>query len=207
MPQPPYSPDLPPCDFFLFSKLKRPMKRRRYATLDEIKMASKEELKKIFKNDFFEVLRRLEKPLAQIWPETNISPLTDCTFSCSLVDTVCPDTSSRGLQKEVVSLRGQLGRALDTLHDKERLLKERKNVREWITECRRDDTSYREASQTKEQKWKRRRLEMSHSRSHHCRGVQLSFSHGQDKIMLEKAFTLRGLEIPCFIVHETNVKS
>ncbi|UYV74793.1 hypothetical protein LAZ67_12001006 [Cordylochernes scorpioides] len=52
MPQPPYSPDLAPCGFFLFPKLKRPMKGRRYATLDEIKTASKEELKKIFKNDF-----------------------------------------------------------------------------------------------------------------------------------------------------------
>ncbi|UYV65031.1 hypothetical protein LAZ67_3002872 [Cordylochernes scorpioides] len=47
MPQPPYSPDLPPCDFFLFPKLKRPMKGRGYATLDEIKTASKKELKKI----------------------------------------------------------------------------------------------------------------------------------------------------------------
>ncbi|UYV76008.1 hypothetical protein LAZ67_13002114 [Cordylochernes scorpioides] len=52
MPQPPYSPDMTPCDFFLFPKLKRPMKGRRYAMLDEIKTASKEELKKIFKNDF-----------------------------------------------------------------------------------------------------------------------------------------------------------
>ncbi|UYV74744.1 hypothetical protein LAZ67_12000768 [Cordylochernes scorpioides] len=51
MPQLPYSPDLAPCDFFSFPKLKRPMKGRRYATLDEIKTASKEELKKI-KNDF-----------------------------------------------------------------------------------------------------------------------------------------------------------
>ncbi|UYV79263.1 K02A2.6-like [Cordylochernes scorpioides] len=51
-PQPPYSPDLASCDFFLFPKLKRPMKGRRYATLDEIKTASKEELKKILKNDF-----------------------------------------------------------------------------------------------------------------------------------------------------------
>ncbi|UYV62166.1 hypothetical protein LAZ67_1008078 [Cordylochernes scorpioides] len=49
---PPYSPDLAPCDFLLFPKLKRPMKGRRYATLDEIKTASKEELKKILKNDF-----------------------------------------------------------------------------------------------------------------------------------------------------------
>ncbi|UYV72461.1 hypothetical protein LAZ67_9003248 [Cordylochernes scorpioides] len=54
MPQPPYSPDLAPCDFLLFPKLKRPMKGRRYATLDEIKKASKEELKKILKNDFLE---------------------------------------------------------------------------------------------------------------------------------------------------------
>ncbi|UYV67597.1 hypothetical protein LAZ67_5001331 [Cordylochernes scorpioides] len=53
MPQPPYSTDLAPCDFFLFPKLNRPMKGRRYATLDEIKTASKEELKNIFKNDFF----------------------------------------------------------------------------------------------------------------------------------------------------------
>ncbi|UYV68230.1 SRM [Cordylochernes scorpioides] len=53
MPQPPYSPDLPPCDFFLFPKLKRPMKGRRYATLDEIKTASKEELKKIEKKKDF----------------------------------------------------------------------------------------------------------------------------------------------------------
>ncbi|UYV78297.1 hypothetical protein LAZ67_16000889 [Cordylochernes scorpioides] len=50
--QPPYSPDLAPCDFFMFPKLKRPMKGQRYATLDEIKTTSKEELKNIFKNDF-----------------------------------------------------------------------------------------------------------------------------------------------------------
>lgn len=52
MPQPPYSPDLAPCDFFLFPKLKRPMKGRRYATIEEIKTASKEDLNKITKNDF-----------------------------------------------------------------------------------------------------------------------------------------------------------
>ncbi|UYV85044.1 hypothetical protein LAZ67_X004391 [Cordylochernes scorpioides] len=57
MPQPPYSPDLPPCDFFLFPKLKRPMKGRRYATLDEIKTASKEELKKILKKYFLKCFK------------------------------------------------------------------------------------------------------------------------------------------------------
>ncbi|UYV63804.1 hypothetical protein LAZ67_2005705, partial [Cordylochernes scorpioides] len=49
MPQPPYSLDLAPCDVFLFPKLKRPMKGRRYATLDETKTTSKEELKNIKK--------------------------------------------------------------------------------------------------------------------------------------------------------------
>ncbi|KAG5344387.1 SETMR methyltransferase, partial [Acromyrmex heyeri] len=66
MPQPPYSSDLAPCDFFLFSKLKRPMKGRRYATIEEIKTASKEELNKITKNDFLK-LRGLEKTLAQVY--------------------------------------------------------------------------------------------------------------------------------------------
>ncbi|VEN52316.1 unnamed protein product [Callosobruchus maculatus] len=53
VPQPPYSPDLAPCDFFLFPKLKRPVKGRRYATIEELKTASKEDLNKIRKTDFF----------------------------------------------------------------------------------------------------------------------------------------------------------
>ena len=52
MPQPPYSLDLASCEFFLFPKLQRPMTERRYATIEEIKAASKEELNKITKNDF-----------------------------------------------------------------------------------------------------------------------------------------------------------
>lgn len=35
--QPPYSPDLAPCDFFLFPKLKKSMKGHRYSTIEEIK--------------------------------------------------------------------------------------------------------------------------------------------------------------------------
>ena len=41
MPQPPYSPDLAPADFFLFPKLKTPMKGKRFATIEEIKEKSK----------------------------------------------------------------------------------------------------------------------------------------------------------------------
>ena len=50
--QPPYSPDLASCDFFLFQKLKKPMKGRRFATIEEIKTASLEELKAIQKSAF-----------------------------------------------------------------------------------------------------------------------------------------------------------
>ncbi|UYV74077.1 hypothetical protein LAZ67_11002043 [Cordylochernes scorpioides] len=46
-------------------KLKRPMKERRYATLDEIKTASKEELK----NDFLKCFEDWKKPLAQAYKE------------------------------------------------------------------------------------------------------------------------------------------
>ena len=47
--QPPYSPDLDSCDFFLFPKLKKPM---RFTTIEEIKTASLEELKAIQKSAF-----------------------------------------------------------------------------------------------------------------------------------------------------------
>ena len=44
MPQPPYSPDLAPAEFFLFPKLKTTMKGKRFATIEEIKEKSKQEL-------------------------------------------------------------------------------------------------------------------------------------------------------------------
>ena len=44
MPQPPYSPDLVPASFFLFPKLKTPMKAKRRATIEEIKEKGKQEL-------------------------------------------------------------------------------------------------------------------------------------------------------------------
>ena len=47
MPQPPYSPDMAPCDFFLFPKIKRTLKGRRFAAIHDIKSASLKELKAI----------------------------------------------------------------------------------------------------------------------------------------------------------------
>jgi len=52
MSQLPYLPDLAPCDFFLFSKIKRTLKGRRFASIDEIKSASLKELKTISKPEF-----------------------------------------------------------------------------------------------------------------------------------------------------------
>ena len=48
----PYSPDLAPCVFFLFPRLKRPMKGRRFATIEEIKTESLKELKDIPKSAY-----------------------------------------------------------------------------------------------------------------------------------------------------------
>ena len=44
MPQPPYSPELDPADFFLFPKLKTPMKGKRFVTIEEMEEKPKQEL-------------------------------------------------------------------------------------------------------------------------------------------------------------------
>ena len=43
--QPPYSPDLAPCDFFLFPKLKYPLRGTRHESIEAIKINSLKELK------------------------------------------------------------------------------------------------------------------------------------------------------------------
>ena len=47
-----YSPDLVRADYFFFSKLKAPMKGKRFATIEEIKEKSKQKLLAIPKNAF-----------------------------------------------------------------------------------------------------------------------------------------------------------
>ena len=37
LPHPPYSPDMAPCDFWLFFRTKKPMKGKRFSSLEEIK--------------------------------------------------------------------------------------------------------------------------------------------------------------------------
>ena len=50
MSQPPYSPDMAPCDFFLFPKIKRTLKGRRFTAIDRV----------------WEVYRGLEEALEQV---------------------------------------------------------------------------------------------------------------------------------------------
>ena len=52
MPQPPYSPDMAPCDFFLYPKIKGTLKGRRFTAIDDIKSASLKELKATPKIEF-----------------------------------------------------------------------------------------------------------------------------------------------------------
>jgi len=47
VPKPPYSPDLSPCDFFLFPKLKFHLKGCHFGTLENIKKAVTDQLKAI----------------------------------------------------------------------------------------------------------------------------------------------------------------
>lgn len=50
--QPPYSPDMAPSDFFLFPKLKLPLRGTRFQSIEDIKQNSLQELKLIPKNAF-----------------------------------------------------------------------------------------------------------------------------------------------------------
>ena len=58
MSQPQYSPDIAPCDFFLFTKIKRTLKGRRFTAIDEIKSAS---LKELFQRSSLRSVSRIGK--------------------------------------------------------------------------------------------------------------------------------------------------
>jgi hypothetical protein len=59
--QPPYSPDFAHYDFFLFSKLKRPIKGRRFATIEEVETTSPEKLKTTSKRAYQKCLEDWKK--------------------------------------------------------------------------------------------------------------------------------------------------
>ena len=59
--QPPYSPDLAPCDFFLFPRMKRQMKGKSFADISEVKMKTLEFLNNSSTEEFQKCFQQLEK--------------------------------------------------------------------------------------------------------------------------------------------------
>lgn len=57
-PQPPFKPDLAPCDFCLFSKPKRQMRGRRCDTIEEIETESQKVLNAITKKDYSDCFKK-----------------------------------------------------------------------------------------------------------------------------------------------------
>ena len=55
---PPYSPDLAPCDFFLFPKMKMKLKGRRFDTTEEIQAETQEVLDTLTERDFQETFQK-----------------------------------------------------------------------------------------------------------------------------------------------------
>ena len=67
VPQPPYSPDLSPWDFFLFPKLKFHLKGRHFGTVENIEKAVTDQLKVIPVSDYqrcYEEWERLHRCVA-----------------------------------------------------------------------------------------------------------------------------------------------
>ena len=63
VPQPPYSPDLSPCDFFLFPRLKKCLKGRHFGTLQNIQTTVTDLLKSIPASEFQHCYEEWEKRL------------------------------------------------------------------------------------------------------------------------------------------------
>ena len=61
IPHPPYSPDLAPCEFFLFRRMKCQMKGKRFADVKEVKKKTLEVLKNISTEEFQKCYQQWEK--------------------------------------------------------------------------------------------------------------------------------------------------
>jgi hypothetical protein len=58
IPHPPYSPDLAPCDFFLFPKMKLKLKGSRFDTIEEIQTESQRVLHAVIEKEFQEAFQK-----------------------------------------------------------------------------------------------------------------------------------------------------
>ena len=63
VPQPPYSPDLIPCDVFLFPKLKFHLKGRHFGTVDNIQKVVTDQLRALLHEDIQHYYREWEQRL------------------------------------------------------------------------------------------------------------------------------------------------
>jgi len=61
IPHPPYSPDMAPCDFFLFPKLILKLKWRRFDIIEEIQAESHRVLDTLTEKDFQEAFQKLRR--------------------------------------------------------------------------------------------------------------------------------------------------
>jgi len=61
IPHPPYSPDLAPCDFFLFPHVKRQMKGKSFADISKVKKKTLEVLNNISTEEFQKCFQQWEK--------------------------------------------------------------------------------------------------------------------------------------------------
>ena len=59
VPQPPYSPHLAPCDFWLFPKLKEKLRGCRYETIEEMKEAVTKVIDTLAQEDFDGAFQKL----------------------------------------------------------------------------------------------------------------------------------------------------
>ena len=59
LPHRPYSPDLAPCDFWLFPKLKEKLRGCRYETIEEMKEAVKKVIDTLTQEDFYGAFEKL----------------------------------------------------------------------------------------------------------------------------------------------------
>jgi len=60
-PHPPYSPDLAPCDFWLFPKVKMTMKGKCFELIQDIEAATTAQLKTLMKEDFQNCFRKWQQ--------------------------------------------------------------------------------------------------------------------------------------------------
>jgi transposase len=67
VPHPPYSPDLAPCDFFLFPRLKSTLKGKTFQDIVEIQLNTTQQLQAIPKQAYQTCIEKWKESLHTIW--------------------------------------------------------------------------------------------------------------------------------------------